>query len=103
MDNIYLTCEMNLRKEPSLKSKIIRVIPKGSKLDVMFIADKNDGYVWFKVKEGYIANVPEVYFHSESYNGDSQKVKTTVKTWLISSLESTTLAIDEMTKALDNL
>lgn len=44
------TDELNMRKKPSLKGKVILTIPKGKKVEYLGDAGSADGYKWSKIK-----------------------------------------------------
>lgn len=100
---ILLNTTMNVRENPGLNSKIISTGIPGLQLEVLEITNNIDGYVWFKTSIGYIANVDEVYLHCETYNTDANKVKEKMIQWLKDSLESTTIAIEDTIKALEEI
>lgn len=100
MDRIYITCNMRLRKEPSINSECLMVMEKNQIIEIEEIVPGSDGMLWFKVDGGYIANIDEVFYHSNSYC-DSTPLKTFITGILNSSVQSTINTVEEIEKALD--
>lgn len=93
---------MNFRRTPSLKGEILEVKEKDQILPVLDITEEIDGYVWFHIPGGYIANVDEVFFHAERYEtGDTEKIRDFVSDVLDSSLKATSETVREIKEALD--
>lgn len=104
MNKIYLTCKMKLRSEPGLSADIIRILNQNTVHEVFEITQEIDGYRWFKVKDGYVANVEEVYYHSDNYSSDkTSAMYKLIHDFLASSVEGTTIAINQVLKELDNI
>lgn len=104
MNKIYLTCKMNLRSQPGLKAPILKVLNHNTMHEVHSITEEIDGYRWFKLNEGYIANVEEVYYHSDNYSSDkTSTMYKLIHDFLASSVEGTTIAINQVLKELDNI
>jgi len=102
VNSIYLTCKMNMRRTPSLKGEVIEVKERNQIIPVLDITEEIDGYVWFHVPGGYIANVEEVFLHAERYEtGDNEKIRSFISDVLDSSLKATSKTVNEIKKALD--
>ena len=76
-----------MRRTPSLKGEVIEVKERNQIIPVLDMTEEIDGYVWFHVPGGYIANVEEVFLHAEDV--------------LDSSLKATSQTVNEIKKALD--
>lgn len=100
MPNIYLTCRMRVREYPSLSAPVLEVREKNQIIEVSELVPETDGYIWFKIENGYIANVDEVFYHSDSYC-DSGPLKTFITDILDTSLESTINTVANIEKALE--
>lgn len=91
-----------MRRTPSLKGEVIEVKERDQIIPVLDITEEIDGYVWFHVPGGYIANVEEVFLHAERYEtGDTKKIKSFISDVLDSSLKATSQTVNEIKKALD--
>lgn len=100
MNSIYLTCNMRLRKEPSTASETLIVLEKNQIIEVEEIVPGSDGMLWFKVDGGYVANIDEVFYHSDSYS-DSTALKAFIIGILDSSVQTTINTVNDIEKALD--
>lgn len=104
MNKVYLTCKMKLRSEPGLSADIIRILNQNTVHEVFDITQEIDGYRWFKVKDGYVANVEEVYYHSDNYETDkTSKMYNLIHDYLLASIEGTSRSINQIMKELDNI
>ena len=102
MNSIYLTGRMNMRRTPSLKGEVIEVKERDQIIPVLDLTEEIDGYVWFHVPGGYIANVNEVFFHAPRYEtGDTDRIRDFIKDVLDDSLEATSKTISQIKTALD--
>ena len=101
MNNIYLTCRMNLRQYPSLEAPVLKVLEKNQILPVIEIIPEKDGYIWFRTTQGYVANVDEVFYHANDYP-DTTAIKQYINDWLDGSLVATCKSIEEVKKALES-
>ena len=54
-----------MRRTPSLKGEVFEVKERNQIIPVLDITEEIDGYVWFHVPGGYIANVEEVFLHAD--------------------------------------
>lgn len=91
-----------MRRTPSLKGKVIEVKERNQIIPVLDMTEEIDGYVWFHVPGGYIANVKEVFLHAERYEtGDNEKIRSFISDVLDSSLKATSQTVNEIKKALD--
>lgn len=102
MNKIYLTCRMRVRQAPTLSSDVIKILEKDQIIPVIDIMPKCDGYFWFKVEDGYVANIEEVFYHSDDYH-DTRPIKIYVSDILDQSVDQTARAVDEIKKTLDAL
>ena len=101
MPNIYLTCRMRVREYPSLSAPVVEIREKNQIIEVTELIPETDGYIWFKIENGYIANVDEVFYHADDYP-DTTALNDFIDRWLDMSLISTTKAIEELKKTLDS-
>ena len=91
-----------MRRTPSLKGEVIEVKERNQIIPVLAMSEEIDGYVWFRVPGGYIANVEEVFLHAERYEtGDNAKIRSFISDVLDSSLKATSQTVNEIKKALD--
>ena len=91
-----------MRRTPSLKGEVIEVKERNQIIPVLDMTEEIDGYVWFHVPGGYIANIEEVFLHAERYEtGDNEKIRSFISDVLDSSLKATSQAVNEIKKALD--
>lgn len=91
-----------MRRTPSLKGEVIEVKERNQIIPVLDITEEIDGYVWFHVPGGYIANVEEVFLHADRYEtGDNAKIRSFISDVLDSSLKATSQTVNEIKKALD--
>ena len=91
-----------MRRTPSLKGEVIEVKERNQIIPVLDMTEEIDGYVWFHVTGGYIANVEEVFLHAERYEtGDNEKIRSFISDVLDSSLKTTSQTVNEIKKALD--
>ena len=100
-NSIFIASKMNMRQSPSLQGNVISVLEKNQILPVIEMTEKIDGCIWFKTPQGYVANMENVYYHSDKYETNNDKIKTFIKDILNKSLQATSSTIDEITKALD--
>ena len=100
MNSIYITCNMRLREQPTTASESLAVLEKNQIIEVEEIVPGSDGMLWFKVDGGYVANIDEVFYHSNTYC-DSTPLKAFVTGILDSSVRSTINTVNEIKKALD--
>ena len=101
MNSIYLTCRMKLRDKASLSGKVIKILEANQIIEVHSITEESDGYVWFNVGQGYVANVDEVFYHSDAYQGKTSELKKFIIKVLDDSVNNTNEIIKEMKKALE--
>lgn len=101
-NSIFIASRMNLRQSPSLQGNIISILEKNQILPVIEMTEKIDGCIWFRTPQGYVANMDNVYYHSDKYETNNDKIKTFIKDILKKSLKQTTASIEEIIKALDN-
>ena len=91
-----------MRRTPSLKGEVIEVKERNQIIPVLDMTEEIDGYVWFHVPGGYIANAEEVFLHAERYDtGDNEKIRSFISDVLDSSLKATSQTVNEIKKALD--
>lgn len=101
MNSIYLASRINLRTIPSLKGQIAEIKEAHQVIPVLDITEEIDGYLWFHVPGGYIANVDNVFFHADRYARDISQVKDYIIKFLDNSYKATGKAITEIKKGLD--
>lgn len=101
MNNIYLTCDMNVRATPSLDAQITEIQREGNILPVIEMTEDSKGLVWFHIPSGYIANTTSVFLHAERYDADNTRLKEFITAFLDSSYIATGKAIAEIKKGLD--
>ena len=91
-----------MRRTPSLKGEVIEVKERNQIIPVLDMTEEIDGYVWFHVPGGYIANIEEVFLHAERYEtGDNEKIRSFISDVLDTSLKATSQTVNEIKKALD--
>ena len=91
-----------MRRTPSLKGEVIEVKERNQIIPVLDMTEEIDGYVWFHVPGGYIANAEEVFLHADRYEtGDNEKIRSFISDVLDSSLKATSKTVNEIKKALD--
>ena len=86
-----------MRRTPSLKGEVIEVKERNQIIPVLDMTEEIDGYVWFHVPGGYIANVEEVFLHADRYEtGDNEKIRSFISDVLDSSLKATSQTVNEI-------
>lgn len=101
-NSIFIATRMNLRQSPSLQGNVISILEKNQILPVIEMTEKIDGIIWFRTPQGYVANMDNVYYHSDKYETNNDKIKKFIKDILKKSLKQTTASIEEIIKALEN-